>query len=261
MPSTVPRVARGAQRRGAMLSVVQTASASPHPTGKKAYEVVLDWVEGRILSGELFVGDVLPPERELAHTLDVGRSAVREAVRTLQAMGVVRSTVGAGGAGGTTITAVPSRALTQLLQLHVALANFPLTDVIEVRIALERLSVRLVSTHGTAEGLEPVRSLLEVMAEPTIDRQSFNDADTAFHVALAAAGGNRVATDLTVAIRESMRLPILDRFRTLDEWDVVVERLRADHEAIYEAVLRRDAEAAEALMEEHIRTAWSSLDR
>jgi len=228
--------------------------------GPRAFEVVLGWVDDRVLSGELRVGDRLPPERELAKLLDVSRPAVREAVRTLQAQGVVHSAVGAGATGGTTIRSVPTDALTRLLRLHVALANFALSDVIEVRIALERLSVRLAATHATAADLETMRRLLDAMADPEIERVRFNDCDTEFHVAVAAAAGNTLATDLTVAIRESLRLPILDRFRRLASWDVVVAGLRRDHEAIHAAVARRDADEAERLVEAHIRAAWRSLN-
>lgn len=227
--------------------------------GLRAYEVVLRWVDDRILNGSLAVGDLLPPERELARMLDVSRAAVREAVRTLQAQGVVRSSVGAGATGGTRITAVPSGALSRLLRQHVALANFPLHDVIEVRIALERLSARLASSHATPDDLVMMRGLLDTMNDPGIDRAAFNDCDTAFHVALAAAAGNLLARDLTAAIRESMRLPILDRFRTLDSWDVVAPVLRRDHEAIYAAVARGDGAEAATLTEQHIRTAWHTL--
>lgn len=225
----------------------------------RAFEVVLSWVDERILSGSLKVGDQLPAERELARILDVSRAAVREAVRTLQAQGVVRSSVGAGVAGGTTITAVPSDALTRLLRLHVALANFPHEDVIEVRIALERLSVRLAAQNATAEQLAVSQQAIDVMADPDIEREAFNDADTAFHVALAAAAGNRLAMDTTAAIRESMRLPILDRFRHVHSWDDIVGDLRRDHEAIQAAVTGGDAEAAERLVEAHIRSAWLAL--
>jgi GntR family transcriptional repressor for pyruvate dehydrogenase complex len=237
--------------------------ATPPPgadSGLRAYEVVLRWVDDRILGGSLTVGDLLPPERELARMLDVSRSAVREAVRTLQARGVVRSSVGAGAAGGTRITAVPSDALSRLLRQHVALANFPLDDVIEVRIALERLSVRLAATHASADDLVGVRALLDAMDDPDIDREHFNDCDTAFHVALAAAAGNSLARDLTAAIRESMRLPLLDRFHALDSWDVVAPVLRRDHERIYAAVARGDGTGAAALAEEHIRSAWHLLN-
>lgn len=225
----------------------------------RAYEVVLTWVDERILSGDLAVGDHLPAERELARQLEVGRSAVREAMRTLQAQGVVRSFVGAGAAGGTVITAVPSGALSRVLRLHVALANFPVDDVIQVRIALERLSVGLAAQNATAEQLATLRDLLEAMDDSDLPREEFNDLDTAFHVAVAAAAGNRLARDLTSAIRESMRLPILDRFRRLDSWSGLVPTLRRDHEEIYAAVASGEADVAQQVMERHIRSAWRSL--
>lgn len=234
-------------------------AASIDAPAPRAFEVVLAWVDERILSGELAVGDHLPAERELARRLDVSRAAVREAIRTLQAQGVVRSSVGAGAAGGTTITAVPSAALSRLLRLHVSLANFPVADVVEVRVALERLSAGLAAGNATAEELLLMRDLLDAMADPEVPREEFNELDTAFHVAVAAAAGNLLARDLTGAIRESMRLPILDRFRTLDTWDEVVPVLRRDHEAIYAAVVSRESAMAKDLMEAHIRSAWRSL--
>lgn len=240
-----------------------TSAAAPLPgpgtSGLRAFELVLRWVDERILGGDLEVGDHLPAERDLAAQLGVSRAAVREAVRTLQAQGVVRSSVGAGSAGGTTLTAVPSGALGRLLRLHVALAAFPLPDVVEVRIALERLSVRLAATHATPEDLATMRALLDEMADPGIDRSRFNDCDTAFHVALAEAAGNALARDLTSAIRESMRLPILDRFRSVEVWDDLAPVLRRDHEEIFAAVAAGDGDAAAALTEQHIRSAWVAL--
>ncbi len=228
-------------------------------TGLRAFEVVLAWVEQRILDGELRVGQLLPPERELARMLDVSRAAVREAVRTLQAQGVVRSSVGAGGAGGTTVTSVPTRALVRFLRLHVALANFPAIDVIEARIALEKLSIRLATEHARASDLAAMRDALTVMQHPETDRERYNDADTAFHVAIAEAAGNRLATDLTVAIRESMRLPLLSAFRHVGDWGSLVTQLGEDHTSLYAAIERGDADTAERLVERHIRSAWAAL--
>jgi GntR family transcriptional repressor for pyruvate dehydrogenase complex len=228
-------------------------------SGQRAFERVLSWVDDRILSGELAVGDHLPPERELARLLGVSRAAVREAVRTLQAQGVVRSAVGTGASAGTTITAVSAHALTRLLRLHVALANFPLPDVVEVRISLERLSARLAAQGASSDDHAAMRNALDVMAEPGIGRERFNDADTAFHVAIAAAAGNLLAADMTVAIRESMRLPILDRFRQVHAWEDMVDELRRDHEAIHSAITAGRADEAEEVMETHIRSAWRTL--
>ena len=231
----------------------------PARVGMRAFEVVLAWVEGRILAGELRVGDQLPPERELAKQLEVSRAAVREAVRTLQAQGVVRSAVGAGGTGGTTVTAVPAHALTRLLRLHVALANFAVDDVIEARIALERLSIRLACRNARASDLAEMRRVIDVMDEPGIDKARFNDADTALHLAIAEAAGNRLAADFTGAIRESIRGPLLDAIRDVADWDNLIETLRADHRALYSAIERGDADTAESLVEAHIRSAWSQL--
>jgi GntR family transcriptional repressor for pyruvate dehydrogenase complex len=225
----------------------------------RAYEVVLAWVESRILAGELRVGDQLPPERELARLLEVSRSAVREAVRTLAAQGVLRSSVGAGGAGGTTVTAVPADALVRFLRLHVALANFPIDDVIEARISLERLSARLATLHARASDLAAMREALTAMDRASDDKARYNDADTAFHVAIAGAAGNRLVADMTVAIRESMRLPLLDAFRYVGDWADLVAGLREQHHAIYAAIQAGDADRAEDVVEQHIRSAWNTL--
>jgi DNA-binding transcriptional regulator YhcF (GntR family) len=82
----------------------------PNPTWRpvsrsRAYEPVVDRIEEQILTGGLRVGDRLPGEWDFAARLEVSRSAVREAIRTLEAQGVVRSTVGAGPSGGTVVAA------------------------------------------------------------------------------------------------------------------------------------------------------------
>ena len=62
----------------------------------KAYEKVIDYIQGEMLKGELKRGEKRPPERELAELLGVGRNSVREAMRTLSLMGFISSTQGAG---------------------------------------------------------------------------------------------------------------------------------------------------------------------
>lgn len=76
----------------------------------------------------------------------------------------------------------------------------------EVRIALEVLSVRLAATHASADHLAAMRDLLDVMADPQIDRTRFNDDDAELHVLLASAAGNRLARDFTAHIRSAWRL-------------------------------------------------------
>lgn len=236
------------------------ATEASQPPNPRAYETVVAWVEARILSGELAVGDVLPAERDLARTLAVSRAAVREAVRTLQAQGVLRSSVGAGTAGGTRVSALDSGVLGRLLRMHVALAHFPLDDVLEVRVALERLSGRLAAARLTSDDLAALQSSLRDMREAGT-REDFNDADAAFHVAIAEAAGNRLAADTTVAIRESVRGPLMVGFARLAEEDY--ERIRAElldeHEQISAALARGQGDLVEDLLEQHVRAAWTRL--
>lgn len=226
----------------------------------RAYEAVVAYVEERVLAGDLAVGDLLPAERELAVQLGVSRSAAREGVRTLQAQGVLQSSVGAGRAGGTRVTAMPSGALTRLLRMHVALANFPVGDVLEVRVALERLSVRLAAGRLGQEDQRAVREVLAQMRTAS-SRADFNDADSRFHIAIAEAAGNRLAADATVAIRESVRLPLMAGFSGLTEEDYaeLTARLIEEHQAIFDALVEGDAARAEVLVEVHVRAAWDSL--
>ncbi|MDO5696697.1 MAG: FadR/GntR family transcriptional regulator [Dermatophilus congolensis] len=235
-------------------------SAAWRPVTKaRAYELVVDRIEEQILSGALRVGDRLPAERDLASMLEVSRAAVREAIRTLEAQGVVRAGVGVGPDGGTFVSSMPSEAMTRLLRLHVALTNFTMPDVIEARVMLERHSARLAATQATPEDIAALRAVLDAMADPSTSREDFNDLDTRFHVLIAEAGRNRLIADMTTAIRESMRTPILRSFRATDSWDGLTEGLNHGHEAIFAAIETRDAKAAADAVEQHIRYAYDQL--
>ncbi|MDT0327714.1 FadR/GntR family transcriptional regulator [Nocardiopsis lambiniae] len=225
----------------------------------RAYELVVDRVEEQIIGGALKVGDHLPPERELAAWLEVSRAAVREAVRTLEAHGVVRSSVGSGKGAGTVVTAMPSGALTRMLRLHVALTSFPLVDVIEARVMLERTSAALAAREADAGHLARMRAPLDAMDDVTLTREEFNEFDTRFHVAIAEAAGNRLVSDMTIAIRESMKQQVLSGFRGAEDWADLAEVLRGHHRDLLEAIEAGRGERAADLVEEHIRYAYARL--
>jgi GntR family transcriptional regulator, transcriptional repressor for pyruvate dehydrogenase complex len=148
---------------------------------------------------------------------------------------------------------MPSAGLTQLLRLHMALANFPLSDVVEARATLERSSARLAAERASEEDLTRMRSHLAHMDDAGLSRERFNDYDTDFHVALAEAGGNRLMAEMTVAVRNAVRHTLLTAFHRLGDWEPVAARLRAEHHAIFDAVAAGDAERAGDLVEAHIR--------
>ena len=217
------------------------------------YELVLDRIEEQIVAGNLRVGDRLPAERDLATQLGVSRSSVREAVRILQAQGVVTSSVGTGPRSGTVIAALPAEALTRMIRLHLALSSFELAELFDARVTLERSSARLAARLATPDDLAQLRALLEQMDEPWLPRELFNALDTEFHVALARASHNRLVSDVTVALRNSLSRNIQQAFVSIADWDAMRDTLTTEHHAIYEAVDAGDAEAAAARIESHIR--------
>lgn len=229
--------------------------------GTKAWEVVVAWIEQAILDGRLVRGSTLPAERDLAAQLGVSRAVLREAVRTMQANGVLRSNVGAGATGGTIVEGEPHVALTRMLRMHVALANFPGRDVTEVRVVLERLSVALACVHSDDDARAAMRAALERMDDDDLTREEFSRFDTEFHVAIARSAGNRLVTDLTVAIREAMNLPIGWGFGELAEWTQVRTQLRAHHHAIMAAIEARSADEAAELVDQHIWWAYEAIPR
>lgn len=226
----------------------------------RTYELVLDQIEEQIVSGQLRLGDRLPPERDLATMLGVSRAAIREALRVLEAQGVLRRPqVGTGPESGSVIAGMPSTGLTKLLRLHVALANFPLSDVVEARTILERASCRLAATHARPEHLAQMRDLLDRMAVPGIAIEEFNDCDTDFHLVVAEAAGNRLVADMTIALRNAMRHTLLRALAEVDDFPATAARLCAEHRGVYEAIVAGDAQAAADRVEQHIRTFYRAV--
>ncbi|QGF24346.1 FadR/GntR family transcriptional regulator [Raineyella fluvialis] len=224
--------------------------------GSRAYEVVLNHIEEAILGGSLVIGQQLPPERDLATQLGVSRAAVREAIHALVAQGVLSASVGP--RGGTRVAAFRTEALKKVLRLQVALADFPVEDVTEVRIALERTTIAAACRDITEEHLEELRDILDEMAVAQ-DPDTFNDLDTRFHVAIANTGRNTLATDMTIAIRESLRRPIVTAEKNMRDWPAFRRATMADHQEVYEALLARDQKRAATAMESHIRAAYAIL--
>ncbi|NLU72583.1 FadR family transcriptional regulator [Streptomyces sp. HNM0575] len=220
----------------------------------RTYELVLTRIEQLIHNGRLRVGDRLPPERELSELLGVSRAAVREALRVLEAQGALRPRVGTGPDSGNVIAAMPDAGLTQFLRLHIALAHFPLDDVVEARAVLERSSARLAAERAGPDDLARIREQLDRMDAAGLPREAFNDCDTDFHVAIAEAAGNRLVADLTVSVRNAVRQTLLTVFNRVDDWETVAARLRSEHHEIYDAVAAGEAERAGQAVEAHIRS-------
>ncbi|MXS74130.1 GntR family transcriptional regulator [Microbacterium sp. CSI-V] len=219
-------------------------------SGLRAWQVVLERVEADLREGRLAPGDRLTPERELAAQLGVGRSSVREAIRVLEVLGVVRTATGSGPSSGAMIVTTPRGGLAAFLRLQVAASGFPLTDVVRTRIVLESDVVETLA--GSAPDLAEIVGILDAMDAAGLDRHEFLALDARFHQALAEASGNAVVAAMMAGLRSSIESYTQAGAALLVDWESTSERLRTEHRGIVAAVEAGDGAAARERVRAHI---------
>lgn len=200
-----------------------------------------------ILEGEFAPGQQLPAERELAERLGVGRASVREALRALQAQGLVtggrgapaRLVVAHGAAGPV------SEALAHLLRLQ----QVSLADLVELRCVLE---VAAIERARAGTPVPAAREALEQMSAPEGGVEAFHAADVRFHIAVVAAGGNQAMHLVMMSIRDAMSRYLLDALRAVPDPQLSRRRLTAQHRAILAAIESGDTGRAAELTRKHI---------
>lgn len=215
----------------------------------RTHELVLQWIEKQLSDGELVLGGRLPGERTMAEQLQVSRTSVREAVRILEAMGVVRAGVGSGKEAGTIVIAEPGSALGSTLRLHVATRHLPVADIVETRVLLE--SWAAARATADAPELGEAAELLDRM-DVTQDIGTFLALDARFHVALAEAAGNAVVSAMMASLRGAIENYAGELTENLPDWHATCARLRLEHRAILAAVNNNDGGKAAELVAAHI---------
>lgn len=225
-------------------------------SSQRGFETVLSFLSEAILDRTFVAGSRLPTERQLAGDLRVSRSAVREAIKVLQAQGII--TTAAGPTHGTRIAVAPSAAFGRMLVLHLALGSTDFGELTDTRVVLERAAVAAAARRSTPWELEVARTLAWRMTLTTSSPE-FNQLDTDFHVALAEVGENRLISALTVAIRQTVAPIIRAAQLTMADWEAMRRRLVTEHFEILEAVAAGNEQEAADRTERHIRDAHAAL--
>ena len=225
----------------------------------KNYELVLSRVEADLAAGRLRLGERLPGERTLAEQLGISRPSVREAVRVLEAMGVVRTSTGSGPEAGAVIVAEPASPLTALLRLHLATNHLPMGDIVQTRVLLESWTARQAAQNRagetadeTEEGLAVAEELLDRMDAPGLTPEEFHLLDAEFHVALSALAGNVLIAAVMSSLRTAIHSYVLAAVPNLADWDATAHGLREEHRAIVAAIRAGRPTKAANLITDHI---------
>jgi GntR family transcriptional regulator, transcriptional repressor for pyruvate dehydrogenase complex len=216
----------------------------------RTHQLVMQWIEDQLSGGQLAVGGRLPAERSLAEQLGVSRTSVREAIRILEAMGVVRAGVGSGPEAGTVVISDPTAALGSALRLHVATQHLPVADIVETRVLLE--SWAAARAKPDAPELVHASALLDDMEASGPGMDEFLALDVRFHLALADAAGNAVVSAMMGSLREAIQAYAGKLTANLPDWHATAARLRSEHREILEAINNGDGGRAAELVAAHI---------
>ncbi len=219
----------------------------------KLYEEIAEQMIEQIHAGVLRPGDRLPPERTLAEEYGVSRTAIREALRSMEMMGCVESRVGEG-------TFIKAPSLSNIIDPFSLV--FPQNgrlggELIEIRLILETEIAALAARRRTDDHLKALDKTLSDMREDIASGGMGVEADEAFHAVLAEAAGNEA-----LILILNMCSGLLSRTRPLTQSiKGVPARTLKDHASICEAVRNQDERSARRLMRTHLNRAMRNLSR
>jgi GntR family transcriptional repressor for pyruvate dehydrogenase complex len=211
------------------------------PDHLKLSEQIAQQILGQIADGTLHPGDRLPTESQLVEHLGVGRSTLREALRSLSGMGVLEIRHG----HGVYVSAEASSAGLRRLDWALLLGSREMLNLVEARKTLEIQIAALAAERAAPADLERIASCLERMRTAHTRQDEF-EADVDFHIEVAHATGNDVFVRLVRTIRELIQ-------RMLWQSPAQLPSRLAEHERIFDAIQRKDPEAASQAVREHFR--------
>lgn len=219
------------------------------PVGSTA-SAVTESLLSLFASGAVELGRRLPPERRLAEVLQVGRSAVREALATLSTLGVVESRAGA----GTFLRATSSRMLSDSVSWNMLIGEHDLDELVELRAALEIHAAWIAAERREPTTIARLAEHLERMQATVDDVPAFLDADRGFHRELAVSTGNSRVQDLL-----DITHGLLRGKATSPEARHHACVALGEHERVYAAIAAGDPAAASDAMRDHMRHSASLL--
>jgi GntR family transcriptional repressor for pyruvate dehydrogenase complex len=218
------------------------------------HQRVVNELERRVFH-ELEPGSPLPSESELAGQLDVSRLTVREAVRSLQARGLIEVRHGR----RPVVARLTATAVTDFFTATVRRDPRNMLDMLEVRRALETHIASLAARRVSRTASAAMEDSLAAMRDGIDDPEVFNLADVRFHEALAAAGSNQILTFLIEAMAGPLRASRVLSRRGHVARQRPLQQVIDEHARIYECVVAGDANGAAAAMQDHLAQTERSL--
>lgn len=217
---------------------------------KTLYGQIADILRERIMSGEFKPGDILPSERELAEEMQVSRIPVREAMKSLEYLGVVKQIR---GKGVLVQTADLSNILKVVGPLVTTITPQILLNLFDFRLAIAAQAAKL----ATEAEIKTLQEILEVQKTAVENNQMSEEMSFEFHLRLMQASHNEVIATVSLFLSELQR-----QSRHLTLWNKVRrEDAYCEHKKVFEAIKNHDSELAFQIMKNHLLEAKEQLPR
>lgn len=212
----------------------------------RAFERVVEQIERAIYSGELRPGDHLPSERALVEEFQVGRSTVREALRILESMGLLRTQPGS--ARGPRVAPSNTAGLQKILNGVVRVEQIRLVDLVQYRMIAGSVSNFLAARLRTEAHLANMDAAIRGMetAGPE-DTEQFAENDVRFHAAIADAADNSFLSVIGTVINQVIVDLVANTLEGSEDQDHVRDDFVKLHREIYESIESGDGLQAASL--------------
>jgi len=223
----------------------------------RLYEQVANKIETTIVARHYKPQDRLPSERDLAEAFAVSRTVIREAMKLLEARGLIEILTGNGVFVSQPNTSVVTRSLGMYLHLQGTVQDSEF-KVHELRRILEIEIAGLAAERATEAELDQLRQIIERMSAADHPREQAAMLDLEYHITLAQATHNEMISMVYEPVIEYLRQQLLLAWQRYDRSPEVFNQ---QHQALYEAVRDHDPTRARAAMTAHLDYARELLDR
>lgn len=215
----------------------------------KAPELLAKALREKILEGAYAEGEPLPNERVLAETSGLSRASVREALRILEAEGMIITRTGRNGGS---VPQLPGQdRLVRSIQLFVRSRRVRFSTLLQVRETLEPLLARLAALQHRADDLEKLEALQARMEASLNQIPEFTCLNVEWHAAVVQASHNELLIAFWQGIHDMLQTAAkIDQTYNSPAVTAAVSKV---HRRILEAIRTRDADAAARRMARHMR--------
>ncbi len=215
---------------------------------RKLSDQVLERLREMIVRGELGPGDLMPSERTLMERFGVGRPAVREAMQSMNTLGLISISHGERARVSELSADLMFRQMDMVARMLLSASPDNLEHLKEARRLFEVGMVRIATENATSDDIAELKELIEAQREQLGDPAAFIKGDMAFHIKISALSGNPIFQ----AVSEAMLNWVFNYHTDLLIWSGQEDVTLGEHQEIVKCIEAKNAEQAAQEMQSHL---------